>query len=84
MVDDAQLETLARLRFNPDGTDTLDALAAANPALARSIPDLLDQIGAAKSQLAVLGVMDVAATVDKRGECDRTALHFACSSSCLE
>ncbi|MGB5051212.1 MAG: hypothetical protein WBO46_19860 [Caldilineaceae bacterium] len=65
VVDDAQLETLARLRFNPDGTDAIDALPVANPALAWSIPDLLNQIGAAKSQLAAQGMKNVMATADE-------------------
>jgi len=65
LVDDAQLEALARLRFQPDGTDTIEALAAANPRLARAIPALLTQLSTAQSQLAALAVTDAGATAEE-------------------
>jgi hypothetical protein len=66
LVDDLQLTDLARWRFSPVDTDTLEALVAANTAIdnatATSFQPLLGEIAATKTRLQV----DAAATTDAR------------------
>ena len=72
LVDDLQLTDLARWRFSPTDTDTLEALVAANMTLdnaATSFHPLLGEIAATKTRLQV----DAAATADARANL-RTAL----------
>ena len=52
LVDDQQLTDLARLRFNPTETNTVETLAAADRTLAASIQPLLQQLRAAHSVTA--------------------------------
>ncbi len=65
LVDDEQLEALARLRYNPDGTDTLEALAQTNPVgtqFADSLQPLFAAASAVRQQLDAQTV--TGATVD--------------------
>ena len=66
LVDDMQLTDLARWRFSPTSTDTLEALVAANTVnnntTAASFQPLLGEIAATKARLQI----DAAATTDIR------------------
>jgi hypothetical protein len=62
LVDDEQLESLARRRFNPGGTDTLEALLNHNNGRSRaaveSLNSLLDEADALRRQMETLSATD--------------------------
>ena len=68
LADEEQLEALARLRFQPQGTDELGALVAAHaqakPWLATSLRPLLEQAAAARSRLEAEAVAAAEAYAD--------------------
>ncbi len=61
LVDDEQLATLARWRYNPEITDTLATLAGADPALAARFATLLHLEAVISEQSAQASATDAAA-----------------------
>ncbi|MBI1299254.1 hypothetical protein GC175_30350, partial [bacterium] len=76
LVDDEQLESLARRRYNPTGTDTLEALTNHNAGRSRTAADMSALFAQATSlrQALEVGAADVETTSALRGEL-RAALH---------
>jgi len=55
LVDDEQLETLARLRYNPDATNALETLATAHAEVRAAFSSLLSQLTTLRAQLVAAG-----------------------------
>ena len=52
LVDDLQLETLARLRYNPEATNSIETLAATHAGVQTDFSTLLSQLPTFQAQLA--------------------------------
>ncbi|MFN8494293.1 MAG: PKD domain-containing protein [Caldilineaceae bacterium] len=82
LVDDEQLETLARWRFTPEDTNTIEKMVYANTTLLSALRPLLTQAAQVKQQLAILSTASVSdnATLQSQVAALHTQLRSAMQS----